>query len=593
MAYIQKDRVKETTTTTGTGAVTLAGAVAGFQAFSAVMTVNDTCYYVIVSATGTDWETGTGTYSSASVLTRTTVLSSSNSGNAVSFAAGTKDVFMGPIASSVNDIAHGGTGATTAADARTNLGVSTGTVTSVSGTGTVSGLSLSGTVTSSGSLTLGGTLSAIPLATGVSGTLPVANGGTGVTTSTGTTNVVLSNSPTLVTPFSNTLSAIPIVSGLTASVTAASGTVAGPNATITYTAAGHSFTVGRTVTVTSMTIVTGNSLNCSGRTIISVTSTTFVVADFIGSGSASTATSAVANNATAGGNSFTNTSSNAVTAGPGGNYHFKAGDGAGIGKGGDIEFEMGLQGSSGGDGAVSFVHQNGSQIMKYTSAKQFQSQMAGVSYGWEGTNHGLRSSLIGSGYLSLTVNGGYNLLSVNASNLHTTCAAGPFADTTVRFLLTNNWSTASGGSEVLTGHFALSCGLSDGVAIVRNGATAIAGGSFAFPSNTTGGSPTTIALNTDNLVLTGSAFQRINCTAPSNLTGIAPPTGGTHDDGRMIRVYNVGAAALTLKHNVTSTATNLFFSTTGLDIVLITNAYAELIYDITDNGRGGAGWRVR
>ena len=214
MAYIQKDRVKETTTTTGTGAVTLAGAVAGFQAFSAVMTApSDTCYYVIVSGTGTDWETGTGTYSSASVLTRTTVLSSSNSGNAVSFSAGTKDVFMGPIANQVNDIAHGGTGATTAADARTNLGVSTGTVTSVSGTGTVSGLTLTGTVTSSGSLTLGGTLSAISLTTGVSGTLPVANGGTGVTTSTGTTNVVLSNSPTLVTPLSNTLSAIPVASG--------------------------------------------------------------------------------------------------------------------------------------------------------------------------------------------------------------------------------------------------------------------------------------------------------------------------------------------------------------------------------------------
>jgi len=123
MAYIQKDRVKETTTTTGTGAITLAGAVAGFQAFSAVMTApSDTCYYVIVSATGTDWETGTGTYSSASVLTRTTVLSSSNSGNAVSFTSGTKDVFMGPVAERVTDIAHGGTGATTAATARTNLG---------------------------------------------------------------------------------------------------------------------------------------------------------------------------------------------------------------------------------------------------------------------------------------------------------------------------------------------------------------------------------------------------------------------------------------------------------------------------------------
>ena len=98
-----------------------------------------------------------------------------------------------------------------------------GTVTSVSGAGTVSGLTLTGTVTSSGSLTLGGTLSAISLTSGVSGTLPVANGGTGVTTSTGTTNVVLSNSPTLVTPLSNSLSAVPVTSGAGNSVTIAAG----------------------------------------------------------------------------------------------------------------------------------------------------------------------------------------------------------------------------------------------------------------------------------------------------------------------------------------------------------------------------------
>lgn len=73
-------------------------------------------------------------------------------------------------------------------------------VTSVAGTGTVNGLTLSGTVTSSGSLTLGGTLSGVSLASQVSGTLPVANGGTGVTSSTGSGNVVLSTSPTLVTP---------------------------------------------------------------------------------------------------------------------------------------------------------------------------------------------------------------------------------------------------------------------------------------------------------------------------------------------------------------------------------------------------------
>jgi hypothetical protein len=80
----------------------------------------------------------------------------------------------------------------------------TGTVTSVGGTGTVNGLTLTGTVTGSGNLTLGGTL-AVDLSTGtVTGTLPVARGGTGVTTSTGTGNVVLSASPELTgLPFVN------------------------------------------------------------------------------------------------------------------------------------------------------------------------------------------------------------------------------------------------------------------------------------------------------------------------------------------------------------------------------------------------------
>jgi hypothetical protein len=80
-------------------------------------------------------------------------------------------------------VANGGTGATDAAAARSNLGA--GTVTSVGGTGTVSGITLTGTVTSSGSLTLGGALSGINLATQVTGTLPVANGGTGATTAAG------------------------------------------------------------------------------------------------------------------------------------------------------------------------------------------------------------------------------------------------------------------------------------------------------------------------------------------------------------------------------------------------------------------------
>lgn len=79
-------------------------------------------------------------------------------------------------------IANGGTGATSAAAARANLGA--GTVTSVGGTGTVNGITLTGTVTTAGNLTLGGALSGVSLTTQVSGTLPIANGGTGTTSTT-------------------------------------------------------------------------------------------------------------------------------------------------------------------------------------------------------------------------------------------------------------------------------------------------------------------------------------------------------------------------------------------------------------------------
>jgi hypothetical protein len=92
MALVVKDRVKETTTTTGTGTLTLAGAETGFQAFSVIGDGNTT-YYTITN--GTDWEVGIGTYtSSGTTLSRDTILESSNSGSAVNWGAGTKDVFV-------------------------------------------------------------------------------------------------------------------------------------------------------------------------------------------------------------------------------------------------------------------------------------------------------------------------------------------------------------------------------------------------------------------------------------------------------------------------------------------------------------------
>lgn len=93
MAFVLADRVRETTTTTGTGTVTLAGAVLGFQTFSAVGDGNTT-YYTIAGQGTSEWEVGIGTYtSSGTTLSRDTILASSNSGSAVDFSAGTKDVF--------------------------------------------------------------------------------------------------------------------------------------------------------------------------------------------------------------------------------------------------------------------------------------------------------------------------------------------------------------------------------------------------------------------------------------------------------------------------------------------------------------------
>ena len=91
MALVLKDRVKETTTTTGTGTYTLAGAVTGFEAFSSVGNSNTT-YYACTD--GTDFEVGIGTYtSSGTTLARTTILQSSNSDSAVSWSSGTKTIF--------------------------------------------------------------------------------------------------------------------------------------------------------------------------------------------------------------------------------------------------------------------------------------------------------------------------------------------------------------------------------------------------------------------------------------------------------------------------------------------------------------------
>jgi len=94
MALVINDRVKETSTTTGTGAVSLGGAVTGFETFAAGIGNSNTVYYCIAHQDQDEFEVGLGTLNGdSSTLTRTTVISSSNSDSAVDFSSGTKDVF--------------------------------------------------------------------------------------------------------------------------------------------------------------------------------------------------------------------------------------------------------------------------------------------------------------------------------------------------------------------------------------------------------------------------------------------------------------------------------------------------------------------
>ena len=136
MALIVKDRVQETSTTTGTGTLTLAGAVAGFQSFSVIGDANTTYYAIVMDSS---FEIGIGTYTaSGTTLSRTTVLESSNAGALVNFSAGTKSVFVTYPAergiyadASGNAIALGTPASATLTNA-TGLPISTG----VSGLGT-------------------------------------------------------------------------------------------------------------------------------------------------------------------------------------------------------------------------------------------------------------------------------------------------------------------------------------------------------------------------------------------------------------------------------------------------------------------------
>lgn len=261
MALVLRDRVKETTTTTGTGTVTLLGAATGYQAFSAIGNGNTT-YYTIAGQTSSEWEVGIGTYtSSGTTLSRDTVLASSNSGSLVTFSAGTKDVFCTyPAGKSVNlDASGNATGlGTPAAFVATN-------VTGLPLTSGVSGvLPTANGGTNLSSFTSGGAVYATSTSALTTGTLPTTAGGTALTNFTSGGAMYATSTSALTT------GTLPITSGGTGATTLYGASISTTTYTSTATAAGTT-----TLSVSSNTLqfFTGSST----QTILLPNVTTLIV----------------------------------------------------------------------------------------------------------------------------------------------------------------------------------------------------------------------------------------------------------------------------------------------------------------------------
>ena len=235
MAFVLQDRVKETTATTGLGTFTLDGTSTGFVPFSVIGNGNETYYTAVDSATG-DWEVGIGTYN-VSTLTRDTVLASSNSGNKVPFAAGSKDVFVAyPAEKAVTLDTPQTLTDKTFVDA--DLGTPTaGVLTNATG---------------------------LPLTTGVTGTLPVGNGGTGATTLTGYVKA-------------SGTSAFTAVASIPASDITGLGTMATQNANNVAITGGS--INGTTIGATTATTGIFTNVTASGASIGSLTGAVAIVTD--------------------------------------------------------------------------------------------------------------------------------------------------------------------------------------------------------------------------------------------------------------------------------------------------------------------------
>lgn len=258
------------------------------------------------------------------------------------------------------------------------------------------------------------------------------------------------------------------------------------------------------------------------------------------------------------------------TSGAGDDVQIKGGNGNTSGAGGSIILQPGLQASTGGNGTVTINDGGGATLLKITTDTATANFVIQSGKTFSLTNS-TGTTLLSASSSFLNLGADLNFNGRAAMNISSAYQSGYAAWTVINPKL--QWPNNTPTSAIENG----------GVGQIKVTDASSGGGSFAYTSST----PTALAANTNDLVLTGSAFQRLSASAAYNLTGIAPPTGGSHLDGRVVWIYNVGSFNITFKHSQTSTAANQFLNEGGGDIVLGPNRIVQATYDSTT-----AKWRV-
>jgi hypothetical protein len=492
MALVVKDRVKVTTATTGTGTLTLGSAVAGFQAFSAVLSNADTTYYAIFESSTGAFEVGLGTYASpANTLARTTVLESSNAGSAINLTAGDADVFVTQPAEKAVYLDANGYIFTSDGRNLTNLNatnLTSGTVNDARLPATISS-DITGNAATATAWATGRTLS---LTGDVTGTSAAFDGSGNITLST----TIAANSVALGTDTTGNYVATGAVSG-----SGLSGSASAEGATFT---------------------VTSNATNAN-------TPSTIVFRDASGNFSAGTITANLSGNATT---ATTATTANGVAANSvalgtdtTGNYvatiATNAGlDGSGSSEGAAVTLSLNLSelttSTSDGDGDF-FVVVDAANAQKKLTKGNINISGFNNDAGYT-TNVGditgvTAGSFITGGGTSGTVTINVDATSANtASKVVARDGSGNFSAGTITAALTGNAATATkwatGRTISLTGDVTGTSGAFDGSGNLSF-ATTIAANSVALGTDTTG-----------NYVATGA-------TSGNGLSGSVSSEGGT------------------------------------------------------------------